>query len=372
MVLHFIKLAFTCFTFFGLPSEAQGLKLSPPVSLIARQHTKSMSEPTENEKHGGAPPATGHKIYEKEPLAPVLQYHHAALGVSDFAASRAFYAKLGFTPNGANDNDKILSHHNGMSLHLFQANKPVVAAAEDYQNILMDLPTLKYNGHTHLSFSVPTVPGVRTFLEQPPQNITISGERVMPGDGLRAIFCRDPDRTTLEFERNRGEMKHVDHFTAAMIGDTRPMDHVGTRVTRAEDCYLWYAATLGFVNEVMHYPLDTDPLQNWKPFAQRTETGVDINLIVNGNMGDDDTSNHLIGKDGSLTPGILYVAYTVANLTEAIQKLTKAGIQVVQEDAMETLGLTKDHAYAIAGAPSIFLTDPHGSIFRLVQATTVA
>jgi catechol 2,3-dioxygenase-like lactoylglutathione lyase family enzyme len=325
-----------------------------------------MSEPTENNNHSGAPPATGHKIYEKAPLAPVLRYHHAALGVSDFAASRAFYAKLGFNPSA--DNDKILSHPTGMSLHLFQANKIAV----DHQNILMDLPTLKYNGHTHLSFSVPTVPGVRDFLEQQ-QGIVISGERVMPGDGLRAIFCRDPDRTTLEFERNRGEMKHVDTFTAAMIGDTRPMDHVGTRVTRAEDCYRWYAETLGFVNEVMHYPLDIDPLQNWKPFAMRTETGVDINLIVNGNMGDDDTSNHLIGKDGTLTPGILYVAYTVANLTEAIQKLTEAGIQIVREDAMETLGLmTKEHAYTIAGAPSIFLKDPHGSIFRLVQSRTVA
>jgi catechol 2,3-dioxygenase-like lactoylglutathione lyase family enzyme len=211
------------------------------------------------------------------------------------------------------------------------------------------------------------VPGVRDFLEKQ-QGVTMSGERVMPGDGLRAVFCRDPDRTTFEFERNRGEMKQVEHFTAAMIGDTRPMDHVGTRVTRAEDCYRWYAETLGFVNEVMHYPLDPDPLQNWKPFAQRTETGVDINLIVNGNMGDDDTSNHLIGKDGTLTPGILYVAYTVANLTEATQKLTEAGVQVVRENEMETLGLTKDHAYAVAGAPSVFLTDPHGSIFRLVQA----
>jgi catechol 2,3-dioxygenase-like lactoylglutathione lyase family enzyme len=210
---------------------------------------------------------------------------------------------------------------------------------------------------------------VRDFLEKQ-QGVTISGERIMPGDGLRAVFCRDPDRTTLEFERNRGDMKVVETFTAAMIGDSRPMDHVGTRVARAEDCYRWYAETLGFVSEVMHYHLDPDPLQNWKPFAQRTETGVDINLIVNGNMGDNDTSNHLIGKDGTLTPGILYVAYTVANLSEAIQKLTEAGIQVVQENEMEKLGLTKDHVYAVTGAPSIFLTDPHGSIFRLVQAAT--
>jgi hypothetical protein len=90
-------------------------------------------EPNENEKHSGAPPTTGFKIFEKEPLAPVLQYHHAALGVSDFAASRAFYAKLGFTSTA--DNDKILAHPNGMSLHLFQA-KPV---AENHQNILMDV-----------------------------------------------------------------------------------------------------------------------------------------------------------------------------------------------------------------------------------------
>jgi catechol 2,3-dioxygenase-like lactoylglutathione lyase family enzyme len=318
--------------------------------------------------HSGAPPATGHKIIDKEPLAPVLQYHHAALGVSDFAAARAFYAKLGFTPTGTADeedsNEKILSHPNGMSLHLFLAE----ATAENNQNLLMDFPTEKYNGHTHLSFSVPTVPGVRDFLELQ-QGVTVTGERVMPGDGLRAIFCRDPDRTTLEFERNMGAMKVVEHFTAALIGDSRPMDHVGTRVSRAEECYIWYAETLGFVNEVMHGPLDPDPVKNWKPFAQRSESGIDINLIVNGNMGDDDTSNHLIGKDGKLLPGILYVAYTVANLPEAIQRLTEAGVHVVREDEMEKLGLTKDHVYVLAGAPSIFLTDPHGSIFRLVQAT---
>jgi catechol 2,3-dioxygenase-like lactoylglutathione lyase family enzyme len=45
------------------------------------------------------------------------------------------------------------------------------------------------------------------------------------------------------------------------------MDHVGTRVTRAEDCYRWYAETLGFIGEVMHYPArsircGTDRLRN--------------------------------------------------------------------------------------------------------------
>jgi catechol 2,3-dioxygenase-like lactoylglutathione lyase family enzyme len=320
--------------------------------------------PSQSEEHSGAPPGTGRKITDKEPLAPVLQYHHAAMGVSDFAAAREFYAKLGFTPTADDSsNDKILSHPNGMSLHLF----PAEALGQSHQNLLMDFPTQKYNGHTHLSFSVPSVPGVRDFLKLQ-QGVTISGERIMPGDGLRAVFCRDPDMTTLEFERNRVDMKHVEHFTAALIGDSRPMDHVGTRVTRAEECYLWYAETLGFVNEVMHGPLDPDPLKNWKPFAQRTETGVDINLIVNGNMGDDDISNHLIGKDGKLLPGILYVAYTVANLPEAIQKLTEAGVNVVREDEMGKLGLTKDYMYAVTGASSIFLTDPHGSIFRLVQA----
>jgi hypothetical protein len=39
--------------------------------------------------------------------------------------------------------------------------------------------------------------------------------------------------------------------------------------------------------------------------------------------------------------------------SEATQKLTEVGVQVVQENQMEMLGLTKDHAYAVAGAPSI-------------------
>jgi hypothetical protein len=121
----------------------------------------------------------------------------------------------------------------------------------------------------------------------------------------------------------------------------------------------------------MHYSLDPNPAKNWKPFMQRTETGIDINLIVNG-YGNDDidtTSNRLIGKDGKVAPGVLYVGFSVANLQEATKKLTEAGIQVVQEDEMEKLGLTKDHVHAVVGAESIFLTDPHGSIFRLVQET---
>jgi catechol 2,3-dioxygenase-like lactoylglutathione lyase family enzyme len=41
------------------------------------------------------------------------------------------------------------------------------------------------------------------------------------------------------------------------------MDHVGTRVTRAEDCYRWYAKTLGFTRSHALY-FDLDPLQNWE------------------------------------------------------------------------------------------------------------
>ena len=87
----------------------------------------------------------------------------------------------------------------GLELHLSVCDKGV----DDDQNILMDFASNKYPGHTHASFVVPNVAAARTYLEG--QGIAISGDRTRAGK-LYAVFARDPDRTTLEFERNHGEV----------------------------------------------------------------------------------------------------------------------------------------------------------------------
>jgi hypothetical protein len=63
---------------------------------------------------------------------------------------------------------------------------------------------------------------------------------------------------------------------------------------------------------------------------------------------------------------------TLANLSEAIQKLTEAGVQVVQEDRMEKLGLSKDQSYSTPWPEllrSFSRIRTGGSMYRLVQAT---
>ena len=108
--------------------------------------------------------------------------------------------------------------------------------------MLQDLGTTKHCGHTHAAFAVPSVSAARQFLES--QGMTITGQR-QRGGKVESVFVRDPDRTTLEFERNVGD-KVVENFHANMIGDSRPVDHVGTRVTDPERSWKWYGEMLGF------------------------------------------------------------------------------------------------------------------------------
>ena len=63
--------------------------------------------------------------------------------------------------------------------------------------------------------------------------IAISGDRIRAGK-LYGIFARDPDRTTLEFEKNHGEPENV-VVTRDMIGYPQRMDHVGIRVHDPEE-----------------------------------------------------------------------------------------------------------------------------------------
>ena len=179
-------------------------------------------------------PATGKKVFEGEPVIRVLKYHHLGLAVTDMEASKAFYSKLGFAAV-SNDNPSVMKNAIGMELHFLQADD----AAKD--NILMDTPEQKYCGHTHAAFTVPSVSAARGYLEG--QGMTISGERTMQGQ-VKSVFVRDLDRTVLEFERNVG-YETVENFQPSMIGNARPIDHVGTRVSDPLKSWMWYAKMLG-------------------------------------------------------------------------------------------------------------------------------
>ena len=162
-------------------------------------------------------------ITEKVPAVTVLKYHSLGMAVSDVSASTAFYGKLGFEPTAAADGAsaspiRVLRSSAGkLYLHLIPA-VPLV----DGKNLLMDYPTSKPPGHTHASWSVPSVPAVKSLLDT--LGVPLSGTR-----STLAVFVRDLDRTTLEFERNDGGDEPPLHINAHMIGHCRPMDHVGIR-----------------------------------------------------------------------------------------------------------------------------------------------
>ena len=139
------------------------------------------------------------KVFEG--LAPVspLRFHHLGVICRDVAASIAFYNRLGFErasgdAAAARGGAGIirLAHTNGLELHLVQSDAPAEAA--EPTNILMDTPALKYPGHTHCAWTVPSISGVKVFLDA--AGVPLSGTR-----STLAVFVRDVDRTTLEFER---------------------------------------------------------------------------------------------------------------------------------------------------------------------------
>lgn len=114
------------------------------------------------------------------------------------AASIAFYNRLGFE-RASGDSAAArragivcLTHANGLELHLIQSDAPAESA--EPTNIHMDTPALKYPGHTHCAWTVPSVAGVKVFLDA--AGVPLSGTL-----STLAVFVRDADRTTLEFER---------------------------------------------------------------------------------------------------------------------------------------------------------------------------
>jgi catechol 2,3-dioxygenase-like lactoylglutathione lyase family enzyme len=222
------------------------------------------------------------------PACTVVEYHSIGVGVTDVAASAAFYAKLGMIPvhvetsaecdddggaggSAAADGGNTilrLSAPSGLLLDLVPATAgapppsdaaAALGGAPAPENVLMDVAGWKPPGHTHASWRVPSVPAVKTFFAE--QGIPLSGTR-----STLSVFVRDPDRTTLEFERNDG-VDEPDAFTGARaIGYGRTLDHVGVRVRAPFERHLrWWARMMGF-NALVHiYEPNPDPLKNFAP-----------------------------------------------------------------------------------------------------------
>lgn len=307
------------------------------------------------------------------PVTP-LRYHHLGLVCRDVSASAAFYSQLGFaagdSESGAAKGEGVftLTHVKGLQLHLIQADD-VSRDANGCDNVLMDFPTLKHPGHTHASWAVPSVPSVKAFMAT--LGIEPSGAR-----STLAIFVRDPDRTTLEFERNDGLDEPPEVFTPDHIADKRPLDHVGVRVGAPYDRHIeWYARHLGFTTKVAVYEPNLDPFKNFRPWVTRSAGGCDINWIINANSPSPAAGEapvNVLCKDGVLRPGILYVAFAIAELDapKVCAILRAAGVDALLDTDLP-MGWGDFPASAVrvdAAAPTVMVRDLDGNIVRLVPS----
>ncbi|EKX31724.1 hypothetical protein GUITHDRAFT_149120, partial [Guillardia theta CCMP2712] len=89
------------------------------------------------------------------PPFKLIGYHHLGVAVSQMPAALDFYGKLGFKEvedGRSTEERRMMKNAGGLQLHLFKAD----AGHENNQNILMDFKDVKYPGHTHASFLVPS------------------------------------------------------------------------------------------------------------------------------------------------------------------------------------------------------------------------
>ncbi|KAJ3062140.1 hypothetical protein HDU98_001957 [Podochytrium sp. JEL0797] len=327
-----------------------------------------MTTPHNGLMHGNhvASGETNPSVSSKTPLTSVESYKALGVAVSNIPKALTFYAKLGFEVSQERSSGlvSVLLHPAGLELHMFQSDRSHV----DNKNILMDHEDHKFPGINHMSFSVPNVASCKAFLES--NGLSMSGIRQYPNDPrIYAIFIRDPDQTTLEFEKNGGEESTpVQDFSAALIGNMRPIDHVGIRVFDPDHALLWYAEKLGFNELVAKFDYNpAAPLSNARPWITRTKAGVDINLILNTN---ERPKEHVLIEGGSVAPGIVYAVWTVNESIAAVASKMKAeGVPVVLENEVSSSSLSflaKRFVPSVAGSTSIFIQDPCLNIIRLI------
>jgi catechol 2,3-dioxygenase-like lactoylglutathione lyase family enzyme len=315
------------------------------------------------------------------PAAQCVRYHHLGLACRDVAASVVFYGKLGFSrlPGGdvaASRGANIVRLRGagaGLELHLVQADDLSTEG-----NLLMDYEQLKPPGHTHASWKVPSVPSVKLFLAS--LDMALSGTR-----STLAVFVRDPDRTTLEFERNDGGDEPPPVFGGEHVGYGCPLDHVGIRTRAPHDRHLeWAARNLGFNLCVSRYDVAPDPLKNGRPMITRAahagET-CDINWIPNCNtvppapaQGGEGAEAPLFAAGGRTKPGILYAAFSIVE-TDARAVLDR--LRANGADAVLDCDVSRAPAWAafptgavrvVQDHPTVLLRDLNGTVLRLVPA----
>jgi hypothetical protein len=193
---------------------------------------------------------------------------------------------------------------------------------------------------------------------------------------------RDPDRTTLEFERNDGgDEPPSPTFGPEHIGHGKTLDHVGIRIRAPYDSHLeFYAKNLGFSSLVRRYEPDPNPLKNMPPWltASITPAGerVDINWIINSNMGGggDEAEKNILTHGGTLKSGILFAAFEILETDAAAvcASLKTAGVDAILDTEIAAgvaWGDFPSRALALfPGRPTILVRDLNANLLRFVPS----
>jgi len=331
-----------------------------PIVIVLRALKTKMSTSTSLNSNFALTPDKLPLIHPSGSLVNPLGYHSIGIGASNISLSTAFYQKVGFKTISETSSLVCMSNRGGLELYLFPCDKAIV----DNKNILMDYPTEKYAGHTHISFTVPHVENTRVYLESE-MGLTISGERKV-GDKLYALFTRDPDMTTLEFENNSGIGEDVP-ITADLIGYPKNLDHIGTRVFQPEEKLNYYAEKFGFNRKVSTYEPSPEVLKNFRPWITRTESGIDMNFIINANTKSDE---NILIKGGLVRPGIVYAGLAVADIEATYTALKSGGVRVVREEELANSKWACLQGRFKPSQPqrtSLFAEDDDFNLFRFVQ-----
>lgn len=292
-------------------------------------------------------------------LAPILRYAQLGIAVTNIPQSQSFYHLIGFQTIDSFPNMLIMKNSGGLELQLIQSD-----VNENSKNILMDYDDKKYPGHTHAALSVPSIQSTREYFEA--NGLVISGERTF-GERVMSIFVRDNDRTTFEFEVHEDEVSGP--ISASSIGAKQSLDHVGLRVTNPEARWNWYAEKFGFVNQITKYELNEDPLKNRRPWISRTDTGVDMNFILNTNM---NITENILLQSGTILPGIVFVGFSVRNLDMCVERLLEAGVTSVTKDidlrsSPTELRYLADKIPIYEQQKTVFLLDEDHNVIRLIE-----
>lgn len=135
--------------------------------------------------------------YHRSAMFKISGYEHIGVRVTDKAAAIAFYRRIGFYTDPAEESAEHeavgLVNDAGVRINLIYNG----VKRPGNRNILMDEPR-RHPGFTHPAFIVDSLDSVMQHMHE--QGVRITEGPLELGKRRRACFIRDPDGNVIEFD----------------------------------------------------------------------------------------------------------------------------------------------------------------------------